>query len=593
MAIIEHIRFRDIDQNEKAEVDRIRTQLGLFKAIEQKRPLTTTELDEQTRLNEIIAELKAGGEVCEPLFIGVRDLFNASEGILGAPLVNHESGVMVQLDEEAIVKASLTLGLLMADGVKGPPVKVVDVKSTQYSKGGDDDAAAAAGGAAATGASSRRRNPAAKTIVANTEDPLFDALSERFFAAVGEARGAHKLAVRVLPILAVEGDPDGRGGARPSVDAAEFARVVRALKAKGFNNEEPGQLRRRVNEVLDSIQAVGENRPIADSVLDLPELDTVGLKSYDPALIQLSGAAICSAMLEELKGFDVVDKLLELYQAGMLTIGPGEAGKMLYTYWKDTPNRMSPAERGDFYATLIGRPSGSANNSMVNRDFNDLWLRFVSSVSNFVRQNEVDQLLRASIPSAVSHQQVRKAARDLAGNLSLHGYGMAYYAALEMQDQIKFMIKLLSDKDIMQTCGATTMWDVIDYYATMELGGAKTSSRYRTLATCGTIITAWLANNLTRISESTGPLLDRDAIRFPTPRPAGQKATTHPTDYDLVNACELWLADTATSDDRVAEMSQPREAPVMTSRPVQIPAIAREMLDGLGGIGMGMSAAKH
>jgi hypothetical protein len=284
---------------------------------------------------------------------------------------------------------------------------------------------------------------------------------------------------------------------------------------------------------------------------------------------------------------------LELYQAGMLTIGPGEAGKMLYTYWKDTPNRMSPAERGDFYATLIGRPSGSANNSMVNRDFNDLWLRFVSSVSNFVRQNEVDQLLRASIPSAVSHQQVRKAARDLAGNLSLHGYGMAYYAALEMQDQIKFMIKLLSDKDIMQTCGATTMWDVIDYYATMELGGAKTSSRYRTLATCGTIITAWLANNLTRISESTGPLLDRDAIRFPTPRPAGQKATTHPTDYDLVNACELWLADTATSDDRVAEMSQPREAPVMTSRPVQIPAIAREMLDGLGGIGMGMSAAKH
>lgn len=592
MAIIEHIRFRDIDQKEKAEVDRIRTQLGLFKAIEAKRPLTITELDEQTRLNEIIAELKAGGEVCEPLFIGVRDLFNASEGILGAQLVNHESGVMLQLDEEAIVKASLTLGLLMADGVKGPPVKVVDVKPGQYPTG-DDATATAGGGTAATGATSRRRNPAAKTIVANTEDPLFDTLSERFFAAVGEARGAHKLALRVLPFLAVEGDPDGRGGARPSVDATEFARVVRALKTKGFNNEEPGQLRRRVNEVLDSIQSVGENRPIADSVLDLPELDTVGIKSFDPSLIQLSGAAICSAMLEELKGFDVVDKLLELYQAGMLTIGPGEAGKMLYTYWKDTPNRMSPAERGDFYATLIGRPSGSANNSMVNRDFNDLWLRFVSSVSNFVRQNEVDNLLRASIPSAVSHQQVRKAARDLAGNLSLHGYGMAYYAALEMQDQIKFMIKLLSDKDIMQTCGATTMWDVIDYYATMELGGAKTSSRYRTLATCGTIITAWLANNVTRIAESTGPLLDRDAIRFPTPRPAGQKATTHPTDYDLVNACELWLADTATSDDRVAEMSQPREAPVMTSRPVQIPAIAREMLDGLGGIGIGMSAAKH
>jgi hypothetical protein len=338
---------------------------------------------------------------------------------------------------------------------------------------------------------------------------------------------------------------------------------------------------------------VGENRPIADSFLDLPELDTLGVTKIDPNLVRLSGAAICSAMLEELKAFDVVDKLLELYQAGLLSIGPGEAGKLLYKYWKDTPNRMSAPERGDFYATLIGRPSGSVNNSMVNREFNDLWLRFVSSVSNFVRQNEVDNLLRAAIPSGVSHQQVRKSARDLAGNLSLHGFGMAYYAALEMQDQIKFMIKLLSDKDIMDTCGAKNMWDVIDYYATMELGGAKTSSRYRTLATCGTIITAWLANNIDRINQATGPLLDSDAIRFPVPRPSGQKATTNPTDYDLVNACELWLADTATSDDRVAEMSQPREAPVMTSRPVQIPAIAREMLSGLDLGAVGMSMARH
>jgi hypothetical protein len=41
-------------------------------------------------------------------------------------------------------------------------------------------------------------------------------------------------------------------------------------------------------------------------------------------------------------------------------------------------------------------------------------------------------------------------------------------------------------------------------------------------------------------------------------------------------------ADTATSDASVEQLSQPREAPVMTSRPVQVPAIAREMLEQAG-----------
>jgi hypothetical protein len=85
----------------------------------------------------------------------------------------------------------------------------------------------------------------------------------------------------------------------------------------------------------------------------------------------------------------------------------------------------------------------------------------------------------------------------------------------------------------------------------------------------------------------TGPILDMNEVLSPMPRSSG-KATTHPSDYDLVNACELWLADTGTSDLRVDEMSQPREAPVMTSKPVQIPSIARDMLDS---VGMGMSYA--
>jgi hypothetical protein len=272
----------------------------------------------------------------------------------------------------------------------------------------------------------------------------------------------------------------------------------------------------------------------------------------------------------------------------MLPIGPGEAGQLLYRYWREAPNRMSEQERRNFAAITIGVPGGDPG-GMVNRDFNDLWIRFVSSVSSFIRQNEVDALLRSATPSPISHQQVRKAARDLASNLSLHGYGMAHYAAREVAEQVKFMIKLLSDPEIRGAYGAKDMWQVVDQVATYDLGGARTSSRYRTLATCGTIITAWLANHVNRINRTaTGPLIDVDVVRNP-PVAGSHKATKDPDDYDLVNACELWLADTATSDSDVEKVSQaPRNTPTMTSKPIPIPAMARDMLDDLDiGIGLG------
>jgi hypothetical protein len=45
-------------------------------------------------------------------------------------------------------------------------------------------------------------------------------------------------------------------------------------------------------------------------------------------------------------------------------------------------------------------------------------------------------------------------------------------------------------------------------------------------------------------------------------------------------------------EDRVEQMSQPRESPQQTSRPIQIPSVARDLLEGagLGGLGMGMAA---
>ena len=578
MRDVTKIHFRDLAANEQNELDMLINRQQQLLNLEKNRPgLTSDEEKELDRIKLVLKVVHAGNEVCDPLFVGIRDMFNANSGILGVTLVTETKGKLVfesfdsstaantkdakelagkysQNQQEALVRAALTLGLAMLDQIVTPAVTVV-----------------------------------AERIRTDRSQPEYTTLSRGFFAAIGETQSMFDLAKLVLPLLGVEGDPDGAGGLPSMVDAAEFAAVMRGLADKQVTTREP-QLRRRINECLDKIQFVGENRPVTELGIDLPDLDQTTDANIVEDNVRLMGPMVCAAMFDELKAFQVVDKLVELFQHGMLPIGSGEAGKLLYKYWKEAPNRMSEHERKNFYSMTMGIPGGESS-GMVNRDFNDLWLRFVSSVSSFVRQNEVDKLLRAGLPSSISAQQVRKAARDLASNLSLHGYGMAYYAALDLQDQIRTIIKLLSDADIRSAYGAKDMWQVVDQVATLELGGAKTSSRYRTLATCGAIITAWLADNVARINRPTGPIIDINEVLSPLPRSSGQKATTHPSDYDLVNACELWLADTATSDTRIDEMSQPREAPIMTSKPVQIPTIARDMLDsvGIGGIGMGMS----
>jgi hypothetical protein len=235
----------------------------------------------------------------------------------------------------------------------------------------------------------------------------------------------------------------------------------------------------------------------------------------------------------------------------------------------------------------LGMPTGQPG-AQVNTDFQDLWLRFVSSVSSLVRENRVDQLIRSSLPVSINQQQVKKSARDLVANMSLYGYGMAYYAAIDLQKQINEMIQLLSDPDVKSSFGARDMWGVIDQIAQVELGGARNSSKYRTLATSGAIITRWLGDNLDRLRDPTLPVLELKSIENPPARLVGQSATSHPTDYDLVNSCELWLADSALGESRVEELSQPRESPQQPSRPIQMPSIARDLLEGTGlGLGMG------
>src|SRR5436309_3379306 len=114
------------------------------------------------------------------------------------------------------------------------------------------------------------------------------------------------------------------------------------------------------------------------------------------------------------------------------------------------PARLSDQERAQIYQRVLGAPGDASAEVKPNRDFEDLWLRFVSSVAQLGRQDP----LKLSAPLAFSSESARAAARDLAAKVA-----PLVQDALTARDQLQ----------------------VIDQASTVELGGAVNAARYRTM----------------------------------------------------------------------------------------------------------------
>ncbi|XZG68936.1 hypothetical protein ACTSKR_09740 [Chitinibacteraceae bacterium HSL-7] len=368
-----------------------------------------------------------------------------------------------------------------------------------------------------------------------------------------------------------------------ALSSRSVAGVVRKLAADRITANDPW-LSSRIEAAFDALTGVLAGGPPSSLEISLPDLE----ESVDVEIVQENLHAVqaiyFSYMLEEARLFQVIERIVELFRQGLLPLGRGKAGDYLFRYYKTAGERITEAERRDLYMRAFGAPGGDPNGTMPNREFNELWLRFVSAVSNFARQISVEKLLRQNVPMAVSQEQVRKAARDLAANLSLHGYGIAYFAATELQQSILEFRDVLSDAEIKGAFGARDMWQVIDQVNANYLGGARNTYRYRVQANAGAIIVRWLAKNHQRMSGRFGTdVISIDALTNPQLRAlGGDRPLVDPSDWDLVNACEQWLAVGGVQDQSIEQYSQPIESPVITSKPIEMPQAAREVLDSVG-----------
>jgi hypothetical protein len=405
--------------------------------------------------------------------------------------------------------------------------------------------------------------------------------AEDLSVAHGRYRANRALFDAVLPVLVREGDKTGENFVR----AEQWATVVKILIMQNVSADDI-HLRLKTTSALESISGGGGGDGVAGSnvEIDLPDLDAFGDIEIHKDHLFSAQTHLYSAMLEQSGFFQVVDKLVELFQAGLLPIGRGPAGDMLYSILMKGPVQLREADRRNAYARMFGYPGGDSTIGNPNREFNDLFMRFISAVSSFVRQSSLNSIVRADLPLSISQEGVRKAARDLAANLSLQGYGISYFMAAELQKQIRDYLALLSDKEVMAAYGAQSPWQLVDQVMALELGGAKNGVRYRAMARAIAVIVAWLASKARELSGASPftSIIDLNQVRNPPPRPSGTKPTTQPNDYDLVQACEEYIAVTGTSDSRVEEYAQPVEGPIQPSIPLRMPPVAQDLLDSVG-----------
>ena len=251
--------------------------------------------------------------------------------------------------------------------------------------------------------------------------------------------------------------------------------------------------------------------------IELPDLESQTDVEIVKENLHAAQAIYFAYQLEEMRLFQVVERIVELFRQGQLPIGRGNVGRMLEQYSRSHRPQPESVRRNAYWRMFGAAPGGDAEAVEPNSEFQSLWMRFVSAVSEYSREHSAAALIT---PATSANAGVRKAARDLATNLSTHGWGAAYFVAEQLSADIQRALDILGDAEVQQAFGARDAWQVIDHVNTTHLDGARNVARIRTKAQAGQCILGWLAKM--------------------------DQPSTH-GDAELVDAVERWIAASATA----------------------------------------------
>jgi hypothetical protein len=256
------------------------------------------------------------------------------------------------------------------------------------------------------------------------------------------------------------------------------------------------------------------NGPQGADSFDLPALTGDGAASPDDIRqdnIRAVGVIFAGYQLEQLRLFEVVDRIAETWWNGQLPVGTDAGTKALDSYYWSSEFRLSDAARHMQYSRVLGTPGGEVSTEVQpNTQLNDLWMRFIASLAEYDRQQRVSDIVSGQRTSALSltAEAVRQSGRNLAANASLYGWGGTQFAARRLAKQVATSFDILNNKDIQSAYGVDGPYKVIERVATEQWGASPNIVKYRALAEAGRNILNLIAKYSTIWSGSNKPLFD-------------------------------------------------------------------------------------
>lgn len=428
------------------------------------------------------------------------------------------------------------------------------------------------------------------TVLDGEVDPassgLPDALRRSWLESIGDipslrAGDSGKVALSIVYQFIAETIPKLNGNVK-ALAVQEFAFVAREVIAGassipfGHPNFESA-IRIALDRYVET-RSSGDSLSLPPGSLPGGTTNAGGDADLNSDNIRVAGLTYSLALLEKTLVLRAADRLGELFMNGLLPFGHDAAGKALDEYYWDTEDRLSESQRRSQYSRMLGMPGGEVSKEVApNKNFEQLFLRFIASISEYTRQREVDQMFTAQRSRlSMTGEQVRKCAFELAKNASLYAWGGSFYVATRINKHLDRALGLLNQPQVLKTYAASNHWQVVERIAQQDFGGAPNWVKYSTMAQSASTLFDILAKNTTALAATSSPrpfLSDLNSDGYSGVDGDLDRDTTR----RLLIGVQSWLAVNGVRDEQVRQYAQPVEISTAPS----LPALPTAGGDGL------------
>lgn len=352
--------------------------------------------------------------------------------------------------------------------------------------------------------------------------------------------------------------------AKQEIFFQEFSSVGRYVISRA--NEIPFGHPRFERQVEIGLDQFISGAPVFDS-LELPPLqgDNGSDTEIIPDNIRAVSMVYATYQLDVgMRMIDVVDRINEIFHNGQLPIGFDAAGRAIDDYNWSAEDRLNAMQRRSHYSRVLGMSGGDISKEVqANTPFDSLFMRFLSSLAEYDRQQRISDIVERSRPRNLTSEYVRKAGRDLAANLSLYGWAATHFAARRLRQHIEEALNILKQPSVQNSYGATNLYQVIERVASLEFNSTPNIVKHRTMAEAGKQIIDLIAKYAHVWSRSDGRPLFSENV-------GGRIIQGEIDDVDrdtFLSLTQQWLAVNGIKDAQVDKYAEPEMSQYAPSIP--------------------------